>query len=50
MRSNSNDVIVGDAADYGSGGGGLAQLWPDQCGGRIGRRQPNQQGGGVDLA
>jgi hypothetical protein len=32
MRSNSSDVIVVDAADCGSGGGGSAQLRPDQCG------------------
>jgi hypothetical protein len=62
MRSNNSDVIVVDAANCGSGSGGSAQLRPDQCGGsvigaaagsggdgRIGRWQPNQQGGGVDL-
>jgi hypothetical protein len=31
MRSNSSDVIVVDATDYGSSGGGSAQLRPDQC-------------------
>jgi hypothetical protein len=62
MRSNSSDVAMVDAMDRGSGGGGSAQLRPDRCGGgvigvaggsgsdRIGRRQPNQHGGGVDLA
>jgi hypothetical protein len=62
MRSNNGDVIVVDAADCGSGGGGSTQLRPDQCGGgvigvtvgsgsggRIGRRQPDQHGSGVDL-
>jgi hypothetical protein len=55
MRTNSSDVVVVDAADCGSGGGGSAQLQPDQCGGgviraavgsgsggQIGRRRPNR--------
>jgi hypothetical protein len=63
MRSNSSDVVVVvDAADCDSSGGGSAQLRPDQCGGgvigaatgsgdgRIRRWQPNQHSGGVDLA
>jgi hypothetical protein len=53
---------VVDVADCGSGGGGSAQLRPDQCdggvigvvagsggGGWIRRWQPNQNDGGVDL-
>jgi hypothetical protein len=35
MRSNNSDVVVVDAADCGSGGGGSAQLRPDQCGGGV---------------
>jgi hypothetical protein len=50
MRSNNNDVVVVDAVDCGSGDGGSVQLRPDQCGGRIERRQPNQHDDGVDLA
>jgi hypothetical protein len=51
MRSNSSDIVVVDAADCGSGGGGSAQLRPDQCGGGvIRRRRPDQNGGDVDLA
>jgi hypothetical protein len=63
MGSNNNNAIVVDAVDCGSGGGGSAQLWPDQCGGgvigaatgsgdsgQIRRQQLNQHGGGVDLA
>jgi hypothetical protein len=64
MRSNNSDVVVVDVADCGSGGGGSAQLQPDQCGGgviraaaarsgnggRIGRQQPNRHVVGVDLA
>jgi hypothetical protein len=44
MRSNNNDVTVVDAIDYGSGGGGLAQLRPDRCGGRI-RQRPDRTAG-----
>jgi hypothetical protein len=35
MHSNSSDVIVVDVADCGSGGGGSAQLRPDQYGGGV---------------
>jgi hypothetical protein len=35
MRSNNNDVVVVDAADCGSGGGGSAQLRPNQCSGGV---------------
>jgi hypothetical protein len=35
MRSNNGDVIVVDAADCGSDGGGSTQLRPDQCGGGV---------------
>jgi hypothetical protein len=35
MRSNNSDVIVVNAANYGSNGGGSAQLRPDQCGGSV---------------
>jgi hypothetical protein len=35
MRSNSSNVVVVDAADCSSGGGGSAQLRPDQCGGGV---------------
>jgi hypothetical protein len=35
MGSNNNNAIVVDAVDCGSGGGGSAQLWPDQCGGGV---------------
>jgi hypothetical protein len=62
MYSNNSDVAVVDVADCGSDGGGSAQLRLDRCGGgvigaatgsgaggRIGRRQPNQHGGDVDL-
>jgi hypothetical protein len=51
MRSNSNDVVVGDAMDCGSGGGGLVQLRLDRCGGGgIGAAAELGGGGGVDLA
>jgi hypothetical protein len=33
MHSNNSDIIVVDAVDCGSGGGGLTQLRPNQCGG-----------------
>jgi hypothetical protein len=35
MRSNSCDVVVVDAADCGSGGGGSAEMRSDQCGGGV---------------
>jgi hypothetical protein len=35
MRSNSSDIVVVDATDYGSSNGGSAQMWPDQCGGSV---------------
>jgi hypothetical protein len=35
MRSNSSDIDVVDAADYGSGGGRSAQLRPDRCGSSV---------------
>jgi hypothetical protein len=35
MRSNSSDVVVVHAMDCGSGGGVLAQLRADQCGGGV---------------
>jgi hypothetical protein len=56
MRSNSNDVVVVDAMDCGSGGGGSAQLRPDRGSGgviraaggsgsgRIGRRRGSGAG------
>jgi hypothetical protein len=48
MRSNSNDVVVVDAMDCGSGGGRLVQLRLDRCGGgRIGRRRRRSGTGAV---
>jgi hypothetical protein len=35
MRSNNSDVVVVDAMDCGSGGGGLTQLWPNRRGGSV---------------
>jgi hypothetical protein len=35
MRSNTSNVIVVVAVDCGSGGGGSAQLRPDQCGSSV---------------
>jgi hypothetical protein len=31
MYSNSSDIVVVDATDCGSGGGGSTQLWPDRA-------------------
>jgi hypothetical protein len=57
MRSNISDAAVVDAMDYGSGGGGSAQLRPNRCDGgvigaaggsgsdRIGRRAHRAVGG-----
>jgi hypothetical protein len=50
MRSNSNDVVVVDAMDCGSGGGGLVQLRLDRCGGGGIGAAAELGGGGVDLA
>jgi hypothetical protein len=49
MRSNNSDIIVIDAADYGSGGGGSVQVRLDQCGGGVIRAAAGSGGGGVDL-
>jgi hypothetical protein len=45
MRSNSSDVVVVDAADCGSGGGGSTQLRPDQCGGGVIKATAGSGGG-----
>jgi hypothetical protein len=46
MRSNSSDVVVVEAVDCGSDGGGLAQLRPDQCGGGVIKAAVGSGGGG----
>jgi hypothetical protein len=50
MRSNSSDIVVVDAADCGSDGGGSVQLRPDQCGGGVIGAVVGSGDGGVDLA
>jgi hypothetical protein len=46
MRSNNSDVVVVDAADCGSDGGGSVQLQPDQCGSGVIRAVAGWGGGG----